>query len=292
VLSAKGRYGFAPGKLEDFLQTDASINPGNSGGPLVNLSGKIVGINTMIAGLGTGVGFAVSGAIAKPIARQLMEHGKVTRAYIGIAMQTLSPDLREALGAKAPAKGALVSQVQKDSPAARGGIRVGDIVIRVAGKPTDDSRAVQHAVLALKVGEEVPITVWREGKELEFKLKTAELPGDAGPQASGSRGGGVEREGKLGLALQTLTPELAERLDIDRSLKGAVITAVRPQSPGARAGLRNGDVIVEIDRKPVADAEDAAGRLSAERGGGHLVRVQRGDSSIFVVLSPDGSSRP
>jgi serine protease Do len=290
VLSAKGRHGFAPGKLEDFLQTDASINPGNSGGPLINLSGKIIGINTMIAGLGTGVGFAVSEAIAEPIARQLIEHGKVTRAYIGIGMQTLSPDLREAFGAKAPDKGALVSQVQKDSPAARAGIRVGDIVIRVAGRPTEDSRAVQHAVLALKVGEEVPISVWREGKELDLKMKTAALPGDVGTEVSGSRGGSG-REGKLGLALQTLTPELAERLDLDRSLKGALITAVQPQSPAARAGLRNGDLIVEIDHGAVVSADDAASRLATDRDGGHLVRVQRGDTSIFVVLSPKAAGQ-
>jgi len=291
VLSAKGRYGFAPGKLEDFLQTDASINPGNSGGPLVNLSGKIVGINTMIAGLGTGVGFAVSEAIAKPIARQLMEHGKVTRAYIGIGMQTLTPDLQHALGAQTPAKGALVSQVQKESPAARAGIQVGDIVIRVAGKPVADSRAVQHAVLGLKVGEELPVVVWREGKELEFKLKTAELPGEGSAQMRASRGA-ADREGKLGLTLQTLTPELAERLDIDRSFKGALIAAVRPQSPAARAGLRSGDLIVEIDHKPVTNADDAVARLGADRSGGHLVRVQRADASIFVVLSPEASSQP
>jgi len=284
VLSAKGRYGFAPGKLEDFLQTDASINPGNSGGPLVNLNGQIIGINPMIAGLGTGVGFAVSEAIAKPIARQLIEHGKVTRAYIGIAMQTLSPELRQAFGAKAPEKGALVSQVQKDSPAARAGVRVGDIVIRVAGKPTEDSRAVQHAVLGLKVGEESTISVWRDGKELDLKLKTAELPADASASVNDAKSNG-SREGKLGLALQTLTPELAERLDIDRSLNGALITAVRPQSPAARAGLRNGDLLVEIDHTPVTNAEDAAARLAAERSGGHLLRVQRGDTSQYVVLS-------
>ncbi|HKO49639.1 MAG TPA: Do family serine endopeptidase [Polyangiaceae bacterium] len=291
VLSAKGRYGFAPGKLEDFLQTDASINPGNSGGPLVNLNGKIIGINTMIAGLGTGVGFAVSEAIAKPIARQLIEHGTVKRAFIGIVMQSLSPDLRQALGAKAPEKGALVSQVQKDSPAARAGIRVGDIVTRVAGKATEDSRAVQHAVLELKVGEEVQITVWRDGKDLDLKLKTAELPAEATTEGSRSRGNS-DREGKLGIALQTLTPELAERLDLDRSLKGAVITAVRPQSPAARAGLRNGDLIVEVDRTPIANADEAVSRLSAERDGGHLVRVQRADDSIFVVLSPTGKAAP
>lgn len=130
---------------------------------------------------------------------------------------------------------------------------------------------------------------WRDGKEVELKLKTAELSADASSGASGGRADG-DREGKLGLALQTLTPELAERLDVARSLKGAVITAVRPQSPAGRAGLRSGDVIVEVDHTDVADADDAARRLAVARDGGHLVRVQRGDVSVFVVLSPTGGT--
>jgi len=280
VLSAKGRYGFAPGKLEDFLQTDASINPGNSGGPLVNLNGQVIGINTMIAGLGTGVGFAVSEAIAKPISRQLIEHGKVTRAYIGIVMQSLTPDLRSALGSNAPEKGALVSEVQKGSPAERAGIHVGDIVVRVAGKPAEDSRAVQHAVLSENVGDKVPMTVWRDGKQIELNVQTAELPGGQASQDDQPASG----EGKLGLTLQTLTPDLSNRLGIDQASKGAVITAVRPGSSAAKAGLRTGDVIVEVDRQQVASADDAAKRLGSRRAGGHLARILRGDGSLFVVV--------
>jgi len=204
-------------------------------------------------------------------------------------MQTLSPELRQAFGSNAPAKGALVSQVRKDSPAARAGIRVGDIVIRVAGKPTEDSRAVQHAVLDLKVGAEVPISVWRAGNELEFKVKTGELPDDAEADTGETGGNGAGGESKLGLALQTLSPELADRLGLDRALKGVVISTVRPQSPAARAGLRSGDVLVEIDRSEVLTAEDAVRRLTAKRNGGHLLRVQRGDDSVYVVLSNGGT---
>ncbi|MBK9259855.1 MAG: trypsin-like peptidase domain-containing protein [Polyangiaceae bacterium] len=280
VLSAKGRYGFAPGQLEDFLQTDASINPGNSGGPLVNLRGEVVGINTMIAGLGTGVGFAVSESIARPIARQLIEQGKVKRPFIGIVMQSLTPDLEAALGENAPDKGALVSQVQEGSPAEKAGIRVGDIIVRVDGTKTADSREVQQAVLARKVGEKIDVTVWRDGRELIIEMRTAEMP--AAKETNDKRG--TLPEDALGLGLQTLTPKLAERLDIDPELKGVVITAVRPGSAAAEVGLREGDVLLDIDGSAVVTADEAAKRLTQERAGGHLIRVQRGDAALFIVL--------
>jgi len=279
VLSAKGRYGFAPGQLEDFLQTDASINPGNSGGPLVNLNGEVIGINTMIAGIGTGVGFAVSEAIARPIAHQLIEHGKVVRPYLGIVMQTLTPALHQALGEHAPEKGALVAEVEKGSPADKARIQPGDVVIKIAGKPTADSREVQQAVLAQEVGKNVAVTIWRDGKESEISVLTAELPGET--SSSQNRGGGQEQ---LGLTLQTLTPDLAQRLGVEPSTRGAVITAVRPDSAAADAGLQAGDVVVGIDRAPVTRAEAAVQSLRAPRPGGHLLRIQRQDRTLFIVL--------
>jgi len=279
VLSAKGRYGFAPGKLEDFLQTDASINPGNSGGPLVNLDGEVIGINTMIAGIGTGVGFAVSEAIARPIAHQLIEHGKVIRAYLGIVMQSLTPGLHQALGEHAPEKGALVAEVEKGSPAEKAGIQPGDVVIKVDGKPTADSREVQQAVLGQEVGKNVTVTVWREGKQSDISVRTSELPGKS--PVTQEHGGGQEQ---LGLMLQTLTPALAQRLGVDPSTRGAVVTSVRPDSAAAEAGLQAGDVVVSIDRTPVTQAESAVQRLRAPRTGGHLLRVQRGERTLFVVI--------
>jgi serine protease Do len=281
VLSAKGRYGFAPGKLEDFLQTDASINPGNSGGPLVNIRGEVVGINTMIAGIGTGVGFAVSESIARPIAKQLIEHGKVTRPFIGIVMQSLTPDLVGAIGANAPDEGALVSKVQAGSPADKAGILVGDIIIRVDGKPTTTSRDVQREVFAGEVGQNIKVTVWRNGKERVIDVRAAEMPTE--PTKSSEH---PSREEMLGLGLETLTPELADRLDIDRATKGVVVTAVRPGTIAAEVGVRPGDVLVEIDRSSVTTAEEAVKKLAQQRAGGHLVRVQRGDAALFIVL-PD-----
>lgn len=278
VLSAKGRYGFAPGKVEDFLQTDASINPGNSGGPLVSLDGKVVGINTMIAGLGTGVGFAVSEALARPISQQLIEHGKVTRPYIGIVMQTVTPDLTAALGAGAPESGAIVAEVRPGSPAERAGIQPGDVVVSVAGKRTTDSRAVQHAVLDQAIGEAVSITVWRDGAEQDVSLSPAALPDESaarGPSAG---------EGELGLGLQTLSPEVAQGLGLDAATRGAVVTRVRPGSTAQRAGLEAGDVIVRVDESPVSTAQQAAKLLGQERPGGHLARIRRGERSLFVAI--------
>ena len=279
VLSAKGRYGFARGQLEDFLQTDASINPGNSGGPLVNLNGQVIGINTMIAGLGTGVGFAVSEAMAKPIARQLIEHGKVTRPYIGVVMQSMTPELRRALGEGSPVKGALVSQVQPDSPAEKAGLQIGDVIVSVGGKPTADSREIQRAVLEHDVGADVEVRVWRDGKEIDVAVRTSELPSDA--VANARRGG---RTPQQGLDLQTLNPEIASRLGVERDAKGAVVAAVHPGSAAATAGLHVGDVIVAVDRTPVANAEEAGKLLGKERRGGHFARVERGEATLFVAI--------
>jgi serine protease Do len=284
VLSAKERFGFAPGRLEDFLQTDASINPGNSGGPLVNLRGEVIGINTMIAGLGTGVGFAVSASMARPVASQLIQHGKVTRPYIGVVMQPLTPRLREALGGNAPQSGALVAQVQPGSPAADAQIQPGDVVVRVDGTATEDSRDVQQAVLQHEVGDQVRLTLWRNGRQVEVTVRTDELPGPEDGDTPGHPIRPGDGEEQLGIALQTLTPELARQVGVAAGTRGVVVTQVRPASRAAEAGLRQGDVIVEIDRQTVTTAEGAASRLGVERDGGHLLRVLRGEGALYLVV--------
>jgi serine protease Do len=284
VLSAKNRSGFQSGHYEDFLQTDASINPGNSGGPLVNLDGEVIGINTMIAGIGTGVGFAVPSSMARPITQQLIEHGKVRRPYLGISMTDVEP-FAKSLGKGAPEKGALVREVMPGSPAEKAGVKLGDVIEKVDGRPMEGSSAVQREVLTKKIGQKVDLSVWRDGKETHLAMTTAELPGDKeGAHAQNERGAA---KAKLGLGLQSLTPDLAERMGISRSAKGAVITQVRPNSPAQEAGLKEGDIVVEVDRRPVANAEEATRLLSADRPGGHLMRVQRGDSAIFIVINAE-----
>jgi serine protease Do len=283
VLSAKNRSGFDGTHYEDFLQTDASINPGNSGGPLVNLDGEVIGINTMIAGIGTGIGFAVPSSMARPIVDQLIKNGRVRRPYLGVMMQDLTPELGKRLGGNAPSKGAIVSQVQPGSPADKAGVKPGDVIVDVDHTPVDGSKAVQRTVLGKSIGQKIGVAVWRDGKTMTVNANLAELPGEEEKQAS--RGGEKSSpKAKLGIGLQPLTPELAQRLGVDRVTKGAVVTSVRDGSPAQEAGVQEGDIILEVDRKPVASPDDAARLLSGDQAGGHLLRIKRRDGALFVIL--------
>jgi serine protease Do len=283
VLSAKNRSGFGSGHYEDFLQTDASINPGNSGGPLVDLSGEVIGINTMIAGIGTGIGFAVPASIAQPIADQLIESGKVRRPWLGIAMQDMTVELAGSLGQKAPDQGALVSDVQPHSPAQQAGLRPGDVITAVGGKAVKAARDVQSDILTQKIGQSVTLSIWRAGTKRELEARTAELPETERAAPSPNTGGSSEE--KLGLTLGTLTPGLRDRLGLPAELHGALVTEVASGSAAALAGLQAGDVLVEVDHRAVTSAAEAAGALKTRRTGGHLVRVRHGDASLYVVIS-------
>jgi serine protease Do len=286
VLSAKNRAVQGGNHFEDFLQTDASINPGNSGGPLVNLDGEVIGINTMIAGIGTGIGFAVPSSMFKPVAEQLINGGKVRRPYIGIRMQDVSPEISRTLGKGAPDRGALVGQVENGSPAEKAGVKAGDIITDVNGQKTTDTRSVQRNIVNGKIGQKVDLTVWRDGKSTHLAATTAELPGDDRRASREGGGGGDERasKAKLGIGLSALTPNLAQQLGVDPRAKGAVVTSVRDGSPAQEAGVQQGDIIVEVDRKPVASPDDAVRALGADRQGGHLVRLRRGDVALFIVV--------
>jgi serine protease Do len=286
VLSAKNRSGLMGGQnYQDFLQTDASINPGNSGGPLVALDGKVIGINTMIAGIGTGIGFAVPTSMAEPIARQLIATGKVRRSYLGIQMQPLDDQTQKALGQGAPAKGTLVRQVEAGSPAAKSGLQPGDVIVGIGSDPVEDGRDVQRHVFDKPVGTAIPLRVWRDGKQITIEARTGERPAaDAADEPIVAEGRGGQARGKVGVQLQTMTPELARELELAAGTRGAVVLGVAPGSPAAEAGLERGDAIVSVDRKPVQSAKDAAAALGAEREGGHLVRVQRAAGARFVVI--------
>jgi serine protease Do len=283
VLSAKNRSGFDTGHYEDFLQTDASINPGNSGGPLINLDGEVVGITTMIAGIGTGIGFAVPSSMARPIVEQLIRTGKVVRPYLGILMQDLTPELRKSLGGGVPPKGALVAQVQPGSPAEKAGVRPGDVVLSIDGAATPGSKELQRAVLGKKVGAPVQLEVWRDGKTRRVSATTAELPAkeEAAPEKRGAGEGP-----KVGLGLQTVTPDVAHELGIPSHTRGAVVTSVDPNGPAAEAGVQEGDVILEVDHHAVASAADARRALSASRSEGHLLRLMRGQGALYLVVPP------
>jgi serine protease Do len=283
VLSAKNRSGFDTGHYEDFLQTDASINPGNSGGPLINLDGEVVGITTMIAGIGTGIGFAVPSSMARPVVEQLIRTGKVVRPYLGIMMQDLTPELRQSLGGQVPEKGALVAQVQPGSPADKAGVKPGDVVLSLDGAPTPGSKELQRAVLGKKVGAEVQLEVWREGKTRRVGATTAELPNKEHAAPEKKNGGEAP---KIGLGLQTVTPDVAHELGIPSHTRGVVVTSVDPNGPAAEAGVQEGDVIVEVDHHPVTSVAEARRSLTTERSEGHLLRLVRGEGAMYLVIPP------
>lgn len=283
VLSAKGRNGIGANEIEDYLQTDASINPGNSGGPLVDLSGQVVGINTMIIG-GSGIGFAIPSNLVRTVADQLLTSGKVRRAWLGVSFQELTPELAKGLG-KNDTHGALVADVVNNGPAAKGGVRAGDIIEKVDQDPVSEGKDLLRAVLQRPVGSEVTLTIRRDGKPQALKVKTSERPGDlrAAANSGGADSDSESSSGELGLQLQTLTPGIAQQLEYAGSGK-VLVANVRAGSPADSAGLQRGDVLVEADRKPINSANDV---VSAASDGKVLLRVERGNNTFFTVLAKE-----
>lgn len=283
VVSAVGRGGMGANEIEDYLQTDASINPGNSGGPLVNLRGEVLGINTMIVGQGTGIGFAIPSNLARVVSDQLIGQGKVHRAYIGVGFQELTPELAQHFGVQGKG-GALISSVVPDSPAERAGLRAGDVITRVDGESIRESRDLQRTLLLRKVGAKVELTVVREKKERAVSLVTQERPSTSRVPDERPGARGAKQPDTFGLELEPLTKQLAQRLGHPEG-QGAVVSAVQRGSAAERAGLRARDLIVEADRKPVRGPEDVRAALA---DGTALLRVFRDkNSSSYVVLSRD-----
>jgi serine protease Do len=278
VLSAKGR-GVGANEIEDYLQTDASINPGNSGGPLVDLDGHVLGINTMIIGRGSGIGFAIPADIARDVADQLLTTGKVRRAWLGVSFQELTPEVAQGLGRK-DTHGALVAGVQAGGPAERGGVKPGDVIERVDQQVVTEGRDLLRAVLRKTVGADVTLGVWRDGKLQALKVKTAERPSDARKQGMGAPDEASEA-GALGLELQDLSPRIASQLGYRGDGK-VVVSGVNTGSPADAAGLQRGDVIVEADRRAVSSAADVRAALT---DGKALLRVDRDRGSFYTVLS-------
>jgi serine protease Do len=279
VVSAKGR-GIGANQIEDYLQTDASINPGNSGGPLVDLNGRVLGINTVIIG-GSGIGFAIPSNLARGVGEQLLANGKVRRAWLGVSFQELSVDLAHNLG-KDDTHGALVASVIKDGPAARAGIRPGDVIERVDNDVVSEGKDLLRAVLARPVGSDVSLSVRRDGKVQAIKVKTTERPDDMrGAPSEMAKGHAAPSE--LGLQLQTLTPDIAAQLEYQGAGK-VVVAGVRPGSPADEAGLQRGDVIIEADRRAVKSPDDVA---NAAKDGKAMLLVERNGGSMFVMLNKE-----
>ena len=286
IISAKGRAtGLGDGSFEDFLQTDAPINTGNSGGALVNTRGELVGINSQIlspSGGNIGIGFAIPVNMAQYVSKALMTGGRVHRGMLGVTVQQVTPDLARSLRL-ATVGGALVSSVSPDGAAAEAGVRRGDVITAINGQRLADSNALRNHVAALGPNAKVNLTVMRDGRERTMTATLDELPStmaDATPSADGPDRSGV------GLSVQPLTPETARRYGVEAS-EGLLVTNVDPSGPAADAGIQRGDVIEEVDGKKVQSAAELRSELSRAGERPALMLVRRGDSSLYLTLTPN-----
>ncbi|MGE0823631.1 MAG: DegQ family serine endoprotease [Candidatus Binatia bacterium] len=285
IVSAKGRV-INAGPYDDFIQTDASINPGNSGGPLINLQGEVIGINTAIFSSGggnIGIGFAIPIDQAKTIIDQLKEKGKVTRGWLGVAIQAVTPELAKSFGLNEPA-GALVAEVTSGGPAEKAGLQRGDIITAFKGETIKDSHDLPALVARSPVGDRAEVKVLRNGKEQTYTVKLGELP-DQQAQAEQEEGG----EEGWGMSVANLSSEAARRFQIDPDQKGVVVTDVDPYSPAGSSNIQPGDIIEEVNRQPVNSVDDFNKAITNTKDKDTLLLlVRRGNASTFFALRKEG----
>jgi serine protease Do len=283
IISAKNRRDVTNQSYEDFLQTDAAINPGNSGGPLIDLEGRVVGINTAIRSNANTIGFSVPINQAKQILPQLRAEGRVTRGWLGVQIQSVTPELAEQLDLE-EAHGALVSQVLPNTPAAEGGIERGDVIVEFNSEKINEWRDLPIVVANTPVDADAKVIVMRDGKRKTFRITIGRLdepdqvasidtPTDKGAEA-------------FGLRAQDLTPAIAEELGLEETT-GVIVTDVDPDGPAAEAGIRRGDLIVELDRKTIANVDELSKKLDGSNKS-VLVLVRRGANTLYVPLKRAG----
>ncbi len=297
IISAKGRRtGLSDGSYEDFLQTDAPINRGNSGGALVNLNGELIGINSQIlspggaSGGNIGIGFSIPSNMAKTVLDQLLKDGKVHRGMLGINIQNVTDDTAKALDLKDRA-GILVSNVKAGGSADKAGVKRGDIITAIGGEKLEDSNVLRNKVAGTAPGTEIKLTVLRDGKELELSAKLDEFnPEDARKAGDGKDSpaapGPQNQGGKLGLSLEPVTAQIAKQLGLDVA-EGLVVTEIDSSGPAAEAGLARGDVILEVNRKPVNSVADVKGALESSGTKPVLLLMNRRGQTIYVTVKPE-----
>jgi serine protease Do len=282
IISAKGRSIDPGNAFSDFLQTDAAINPGNSGGPLVNMSGEIIGINSAIlsrSGGNVGIGFSIPINMAKRIYTELAAKGKVTRGWLGVSIQAITPELAKGFGLKEP-KGVLISDVVQDSPADKAGIAAGDIVTEFDGKKVETPQDLQKVVALTSPGKGVPIKVWRDKGEKTLEIKIGETPDESVALKSTNKSKAV-----LGLEVRPITPDIARQLNL-RGPDGVVVASVDDDSPAAEAGLQRGDVIREVNRQRVRNMQEFERATKDVKEGDRVtVLLQRGQQSLYVAFT-------
>jgi serine protease Do len=280
IISAKGRI-IGAGPYDDFLQTDAAINPGNSGGPLFDMSGKVVGINTAIVATGQGIGFAIPINIARELLPQLKK-GKIVRGWLGIVIQDVTPELARSFGLK-QAKGVVVSDIMKDAPAEKAGLKRGDVIVRLNDQDVEDAHMLSRRVAELTPGETAKLAIIRNGKEKAVTVTIGTMPSEA-EQAEQPT---PQEEKDWGFSTQALTPGLAQALGLDPAEQGVVVSNVKPGSPADNAGLQAGDLIKEVNRREVKNMQDYNKALTKrEKDAPLLLLVKRGEFSLYVSVQP------
>jgi Do/DeqQ family serine protease len=289
IISAKGRAtGLSDGSFEDFLQTDAAINRGNSGGALVNTNAQLIGINSQIlspSGGNIGIGFAIPANMAKSVMDQLIKGGKVRRGKLGVTIQQVTSDIASSLNLK-DVSGALINSVEAGGPAERAGLRRGDVITGLNGQPVPDSNTLRNRVAGTQPGGEVTVTYLRDGKEQTARVTLGE------PTAANVRGRDEEgtpdssNSGKLGMTVQPLTPDLAARLRLSPTTQGIVITDLDQTGPAAEAGLQEGDVIEEVNRRPIRSASDLTSEIDRAGQRPSLLLVNRRGTESFITIRP------
>jgi serine protease Do len=287
IISAVGRANVGIADYEDFIQTDAAINPGNSGGPLVNIRGELIGINTAIfsrTGGYQGIGFAVPSNMVRLVMDQLIQKGKVTRGWIGVTIQELTPELAQQFGLK-KSKGALVSDVAKESPAAKAGIIRGDIIIEFNGKEVKDVSSLRNLVSQSKAGSDITLKLLRGGKEMTVQVNIIELPREVAEGVPDSLPDESEVKVLTGLAVMDLTKEIIRQLGFNKEEKGVVVVRVEPGSPADEAEIKKGDIIKEINKKEIDNLTTYNKVLaSTKRTESMLLFINRGGKKFYVIL--------
>ncbi len=297
IISAKGRRtGLSDGSFEDFLQTDAPINRGNSGGALVNLNGELIGINSQILSGGAGGGnigiaFSIPSNMARSVMDQLIKNGKVRRGMLGVNIQNITDEIAESTGLE-QRSGVVVSNVRTGSAAEKAGVKRNDVITAVNGDRIDDTNVLRNKIAGTLPGTEVKLSILRDGKEIELSATLDEFDNSSSPSQEPGRGqnqnspGPQEQSGKLGLSLQPLSEQTARRLGLEPQTQGVVVTEVDSNGPAAEAGISNGDVILEIDRKPVATLDDVRAALSNTGSRPILLLITRRGQTAFVPVRP------
>ncbi|MGH7906757.1 MAG: PDZ domain-containing protein, partial [Candidatus Binataceae bacterium] len=284
IISAKGRA--LGGNYDNFIQTDASINPGNSGGPLFNMKGQVIGINTAIyssTGTNAGIGFAIPIDLAKSVMQQLKEHGRVIRGWLGVEIQQVTPDLANSFGLPKP-EGALVADVVPDGPAAKAGIKRGDVILKFNNQPVPDEHHLPEMVAQTPINTTAPLEVLRNGKHMTLHVKIGELKETQLASASNQ-----EQNSNWGLQVQAITPSIANQLNL-KTDKGVVVRNVQTDSPGADAGLQPGDVILEVNHQKVNSVDNflSDAKTAKAQKKPALLLVERGKMTLYTVIKPGG----